>query len=61
WLDREISDGRPYLAGDEFSMADISGMVTLWLSEVFDFEIPATLSHVRRWSERLRERPSWNA
>lgn len=61
WLDREISDGRPYLAGDEFSMADISGMVTLWLSEVFDFEVPASLSHIQRWSERLHERPSWNA
>jgi glutathione S-transferase len=61
WLDREMSDGRPYLAGDEFSMADISGMVTLWLSEVFSFEVPANLANVQRWNERLRQRPSWNA
>ncbi len=61
WLDREMSDGRPYVAGDQFSIADISGMVTLWLSDVFSFEVPADLAHVRRWSERLRQRPSWNA
>jgi glutathione S-transferase len=61
WLDREMSDGRPYLAGDEFSAADISGMVTLWLSEVFSFEVPADLANVARWNERLRQRPSWNA
>ena len=61
WLDREMNDGRPYLAGDEFSMADISGMVTLWLSEVFSYEVPADLPNVQRWNERLRQRPSWNA
>jgi glutathione S-transferase len=61
WLDREMSDGRLYLAGAQFSMADISGMVTLWLSEVFGFEVPAGLSHVQRWNQRLRERPSWTA
>ena len=61
WLDREMDDGRAYLAGDEFSMADISGMVTLWLSEVFSFEVPPKLANVARWNERLRQRPSWNA
>lgn len=61
WLDREMSDGRAYLAGDAFSMADISGMVTLWLSEVFSYEVPADLPHVQAWNQRLRQRPSWNA
>lgn len=61
WLDREMSDGRPFLAGDQFSIADISGMVTLWLSEVFSYEVPADLANVQRWNERLRQRPSWNA
>ena len=61
WLDREMSDGRAYLTGDQFSMADISGMVTLWLSEVFSFEVPPKLANVARWNARLRQRPSWNA
>jgi glutathione S-transferase len=61
WLDNEMSDGRPFLAGDQFSIADISGMVTLWLSEVFNYEVPSNLAHVQAWNERLRQRPSWNA
>jgi len=61
WLDSEMSDGRPFLAGDQFSIADISGMVTLWLSEVFSYEVPSNLAHVQAWNERLRQRPSWNA
>ena len=61
WLDREMSDGRSFLAGDQFSIADISGMVTLWLSEVFSYEVPADLANVQRWNQRLRQRPSWNA
>jgi glutathione S-transferase len=61
WLDREMSDGRPFLAGDEFSTADITGMIALWLSEVFGFAVPSNLPHVQRWNERLRQRPSWNA
>ena len=61
WLDGEMSDGRPFLAGDQFSIADISGMVTLWLSEVFSYEVPSNLAHVQAWNERLRQRPSWNA
>jgi len=61
WLDREMSDGRPFLAGDQFSIADISGMVTLWLSEVFSYEVPSNLARVQAWNERLRQRPSWNA
>jgi glutathione S-transferase len=61
WLDREMRDGRAYLAGKDFSFADISGMVTLWLSEVFRFEVPPKLTNVARWNERVRQRPSWNA
>lgn len=61
WLDREMSDGRPFIAGEEFSMADINGMVCSWLGEVFDMPIPASLPHVRRWNEKVRGRPSWSA
>lgn len=61
WLDREISDGRPYLAGDEFSIADICGMVTLMVSEFFGYEMPAEIPNVQRWAGRLRQRPSWQA
>jgi glutathione S-transferase len=61
WLDREMADGRPFLAGDEFSIADITGGVAAWLGDVFQLERPASLPHVSRWLERVQARPSWNA
>jgi glutathione S-transferase len=61
WLDREIADGRPFLAGDNFSVADITGGVASWLGGVFGMETPAELPNVRRWNERVKARPSWNA
>lgn len=61
WLDRELADGRPFLAGETFSVADITASVCGWLGEVFGMEIPAELKNVQRWNERVRGRPSWNA
>jgi glutathione S-transferase len=61
WLDREMSDGRPFIAGEAFSFADVNGMVCSWLGEVFDMAIPAGLANVQRWDERMRSRPSWKA
>lgn len=54
WLDREIADGRPFIAGDVFSVADITGAVAAWLGEVFGIERPASLENVNRWLERVR-------
>lgn len=61
WLDDELSDGRPFLAGDEFSIADITAGVTAWLCDVFGMEIPASARHVQSWLERVRSRPSFEA
>jgi glutathione S-transferase len=61
WLDREMTDGRPFIAGDFFSVADITCAVAAWLGEVFGIERPAELPYVRPWLERVRARPSWNA
>ncbi len=61
WLDREMADGRPFIAGDNFSVADITGMTVSWLGEVFGMPVPEGLPHVGPWHERVRARPSWNA
>lgn len=61
WLDRELADGRSFVAGDEFSIADITGGVTAWLCEVFQIPWPASSPNVDRWLERVRSRPSWSA
>lgn len=59
WLDSELADGRAFVAGARFSVADLTGMATSWLGELLEIGIPASLAHVRRWDERMRERPSW--
>jgi glutathione S-transferase len=61
WLDTELSDGRTFIAGDSFSVADITGMVASMLGEMLKIELPATLTNVRRWGDRVRARPSWSA
>jgi glutathione S-transferase len=60
-LDAELADGRPFIAGDRFSVADITGMAALLLGEFLKIEIPAGLTNVRRWDERVRTRPTWSA
>ncbi len=61
WLDGELADGRPYIAGDRFSVADITGMAALMVGDFVGVEIPATFSHVNRWNDGMRSRASWSA
>ena len=55
-----MDDGRPFIAGKRFSVADITAGVAAWLGEVFGMDIPPSLPNVQRWIERVRSRPSWN-
>ena len=61
WLDEELADGRRFVAGDQFSIADITGMAALMIGDFIKVEVPAALTHVTRWSEAVRARPSWSA
>lgn len=61
WLNDEMSDSRPYIAGDQFTLADITGMAALVVSDFLEIEWPETLRHLSRWSEKVRSRPSWSA
>ena len=61
WLDREMGDGRPFIAGAAFSIADITAGVAGWLGDFFGMEMPKHLANIRRWNERIRARPSWDA
>jgi glutathione S-transferase len=58
WLDAEISDGRPFIAGDAFSVADITGAATLMIASFISYEVPTDLKHVRAWADRIQTRPS---
>lgn len=61
WLDGELADGRPHIAGDRFSIADITGMAALMIGDFTGVEIPASATHVLRWNDAVRSRPSWDA
>jgi glutathione S-transferase len=60
WLDRELSDGRPFLAG-RYSMADIVAQTTLDFAAFTGLEPPAEATHLAAWREALAARPSANA
>ena len=52
---------RPFLAGDHFSVADITGLVALDFCRPARITIPEGLVHLRRWREALAARPSASA
>ncbi|TQV70565.1 glutathione S-transferase family protein [Exilibacterium tricleocarpae] len=61
WLDQEMSDGRPFIAGDNFTFADVQGMTALTIADIFDLGVPEDCAYVGKWANGMRARPSWNA
>ena len=61
WLDREMSDGRPFIAGQEFSMADVQGMTVLMIADALDLPVPDDCKHVNQWAGVVQSRSSWRA
>ncbi|MEX0350778.1 MAG: glutathione S-transferase [Paracoccaceae bacterium] len=47
-----------YLAGDSFSMADITAFAGLAFADFAKVDIPAELGHLRAWRDRVASRPS---
>jgi len=47
-----------FLCGDDFSVADITGLVSLDFMKPAKLVVPEQLVHVRRWHETLKARPS---
>jgi glutathione S-transferase len=58
WLDRELSSGRAFIAGDQFTMADIVAITTIDFAVLIGLEIPPSCAHVLAWRERVGQRPS---
>ncbi|MBX2856418.1 MAG: glutathione S-transferase family protein, partial [Rhodobacteraceae bacterium] len=61
WFDAELSDGRTYVSGDTFSIADITGMAALIIADMSKLSPPEGLAHVKRWEAAVRGRPGWAA
>jgi len=49
---------RPYLAGDGFSVADITAFIGLGFADFAKIEIPQDYVHLAAWRARIAERPS---
>ena len=56
-LDKRLADNE-FIAGDEFSIADITALVTLDFGKVTDLEIPADHRNIHRWYTQVSSRPS---
>jgi glutathione S-transferase len=54
----EALRNRPFIAGDRFSVADITGLVALDFAKSARIAIPPELAHLNRWRETLKARPS---
>ena len=59
-IDRDLGT-RPYIAGERFSVADITGLVALDFARTARIAIPEDLRHIRRWHAELAARPSAKA
>lgn len=57
FLDREL-EKRDFVAGDRFSIADITAVVSVQFCKPARIEIPPELKNLRRWREQVESRPS---
>jgi glutathione S-transferase len=60
FLDRELA-GRPYVAGDAFSIADITALVAVDFMRPARIQRPPELKNVERWYQEVSARPSTKA
>ncbi|MGI9436086.1 MAG: glutathione binding-like protein, partial [Geminicoccaceae bacterium] len=60
YLDAHLA-GSAFLAGDNFSIADITAFIAVDFSKRANYEVAAKLTHVLRWDEDIRSRPSTDA
>lgn len=59
-FDRELAD-RPFVAGDDFSIADITGMIAIDFMKPARVAVPEECTNVLRWYSSVRARPSADA
>lgn len=51
----------PYVAGENFSMADITALVTLEFARVIKLRAGEEHPNIQRWHAQMKERPSYQA
>jgi glutathione S-transferase len=60
WLDGEL-EGREFIAGEVFTMADICALSTVDFAGWIGLKVPEAAEHVRAWHARVSGRPSAGA
>ncbi len=60
WLDEELA-GRPFVAGDRYTIADITALCAIDFGRVVDIRIAPEQKHLARWHEAVSSRPSAKA
>ena len=59
-LDRELASRR-YIAGDRYTVADITGMIAVDFMKPAKLAVPDTMTNLKRWYEDVSARPSAKA
>lgn len=57
FLDRELKD-RPYVAGDRYTVADITALVAVDFMRVSKLVVPENLGNLQRWHQAVAKRQS---
>jgi len=57
YLDRVLADNE-FIAGDSFSIADITAFAGLGFAEFAKIEIPESLNNLQAWRAKIAARPS---
>ncbi len=60
YLDQQLANN-PFVAGDAFSMADITVFITIDFSQRANYQVPADCNNVQRWRDEVASRPSASA
>ncbi len=59
-LDRQLAD-RPFVCGDAFTIADISGLIGIDFMKPAKLSVPEDMANIRRWHAQVSARPSASA
>jgi glutathione S-transferase len=57
FLDGELNS-RPFIAGDTFTVSDITGLVAIDFMKPAKLSVPDELRHLKRWHAEVSARPS---
>ncbi len=60
WLDQELAD-REYIAGDDFTIADITALIGIDFGRVAGFKVTDETPNLLRWHQTVSARPSATA